>query len=115
MASVKTHMDRRSFLKVSMSGGAGLMVGFSWLSSLIADDETGQVPDEWLNINAYINIASDGEVTIFSPNPEIGQNVKTAMPLIVAEELDVDWDNVNRSARDGKVYGWPVQPPNIFL
>ncbi|MDR8391888.1 molybdopterin-dependent oxidoreductase [Aliifodinibius sp. S!AR15-10] len=94
MASVKTHMDRRSFLKVSMSGGAGLMVGFSWLSSLIAENETGHYPDEWFAINAYINIASNGEVTIFSPNPEIGQNVKTSMPLIVAEELDVDWNDV---------------------
>ncbi|HKK44906.1 MAG TPA: molybdopterin cofactor-binding domain-containing protein, partial [Balneolaceae bacterium] len=94
MSTAKTKMNRRSFLKVSMWGSAGLMVGFSWMSSFIGDEKTMNVPDEWYDINAYIKIAGDGEVTIFSPNPEIGQNVKTSMPLIVAEELDADWDKV---------------------
>lgn len=94
MTVVKTQMNRRSFLKVSMWGSAGLMVGFSWMSSLARNNENMVIPDEWLDINAYIKIAGDGEVTILSPNPEIGQNVKTSMPLIVAEELDVDWNNV---------------------
>lgn len=94
MTVVKTQMNRRSFLKVSMWGSAGLMVGFSWMSSFAQSNGIKDVPEEWLDINAYIKIAGDGKVTIFSPNPEIGQNVKTAMPLIVAEELDVDWNNV---------------------
>jgi isoquinoline 1-oxidoreductase subunit beta len=94
MTVVKTKMDRKSFLKVSMWGSAGLMVGFSWMSSNALASQNKDFPDEWLDINAYIKIAENGEVTIFSPNPEIGQNVKTAMPLIVAEELDVDWNDV---------------------
>jgi isoquinoline 1-oxidoreductase subunit beta len=94
MTVVKTKMDRKSFLKVSMWGSAGLMVGFSWMSSKALANQNMDIPDEWLEINAYIKIAENGEVTIFSPNPEIGQNVKTAMPLIVAEELDVDWNDV---------------------
>lgn len=94
MSSIKTHMDRRSFIKVFMSGSAGLMVGFSWMSSLVGDKEAGSFPEEWLDINAFIKIDENGEVTIYSPNPEIGQNVKTSMPLIVAEEMDADWDKV---------------------
>ncbi|MEZ4933447.1 MAG: molybdopterin cofactor-binding domain-containing protein [Saprospiraceae bacterium] len=50
--------------------------------------------DEWFDFNSYLKIGDNGVVTIFSPNPEFGQNVKTAMPMIVAEELDVDWKKV---------------------
>ncbi|MEM9337416.1 MAG: molybdopterin cofactor-binding domain-containing protein [Bacteroidota bacterium] len=96
MTRVKTEINRRSFLKVSAAGGAGMMIGFSWLAACspgkVAEQLT--IPEEWFDINAFIKIGENGVVTIFSPNPEIGQNVKTSMPLIVAEELDVDWENV---------------------
>ncbi len=52
------------------------------------------MPKEWFEINGYIKVGENGLVTIMSPNPEIGQNVKTSMPMIVAEELDVDWNDV---------------------
>ena len=86
-------MNRRNFLKVSAAGGTGLMIGFSWLSGCTPSPEMS-IPKSWTDINAFIKVADNGLVTIFSPNPEIGQNIKTAMPMIVAEELDVDWKKV---------------------
>ena len=71
------------------------MIGFSWNASSAEGIDVDGLPDDYFDINAFIKIAPNGEVTIFSPNPEIGQNVKTSMPLIVAEELDVDWEQVN--------------------
>lgn len=94
MTIIKTSINRRSFLKVSAAGSAGIMIGFSWLAGCASPEEAASIPEEWFNINAFIEIADNGEVTIYSPNPEIGQNVKTSMPMIVAEELDVDWGMV---------------------
>ena len=97
MTKVKTQFNRRSFLKVSAAAGGGMLIGFNWLagcSPATKPEELVEVPNEWFEINGYIKIGDTGMVTIYSPNPEIGQNVKTSMPMIVAEELDVDWKNV---------------------
>lgn len=96
MTKIKTQYNRRSFLKISAAAGGGMLIGFSWLTGCISDDKNEElaVPKEWFDINGYIKIGDTGMVTIYSPNPEIGQNVKTSMPMIVAEELDVDWKNV---------------------
>lgn len=96
MSIVKTNIGRRSFIKsVSLTGGA-LVIGFNWLYSCKETPAVAaiQMPEEWYEINGFIKIGENGLVTIMSPNPEIGQNVKTSMPMIVAEELDVDWKDV---------------------
>lgn len=96
MTLIKTTYNRRSFLKVSAASTGGILIGFSWLAGCgpSAGTDALQMPESWFDVNAFIKIGENGVVTIMSPNPEIGQNVKTAMPMIVAEELDVDWKKV---------------------
>lgn len=97
MTFIKTRVGRRSFLKTSAAAGGGMLIGFNWLTSCSAistEAEGVAIPNEWFEINGYIKIGDTGMVTIYSPNPEIGQNVMTSMPMIVAEELDVPWKNV---------------------
>jgi len=96
MTIVKTKIDRRSFFKSSVLAGGGMLLGFNWLASACSTDSPKALtlPDEWFEINGFLKIGENGVVTIMSPNPEIGQNVKTSMPMIVAEELDVDWAKV---------------------
>ena len=97
MTVIKTKIGRRSFLKVSAAAGGGILIGFNWLIScnpLSQEKEKVAIPNEWFDINGYIKIGDTGMVTIYSPNPEIGQNVMTSMPMIVAEELDIPWDHV---------------------
>ena len=94
-------------MKVSAAGSGGLMIGFSWLASCNpTKEELERIPGEWFDINAFLKIEEGGLVTIMSPNPEIGQNVKTAMPQIVAEELDIDWKDVivEQAGLDTKKY-----------
>lgn len=78
-----------------MTGG-GLLLGFSWFS---AEAEVPVIMTKAnfageLGFNSYLSIATDGAITIFSPNPELGQNIMTSFPMIVAEELDADWTKV---------------------
>ncbi len=89
------HNERRDFLKkVSLSGG-GLLLGFTLFEDLMAGPVKGQVVDgQKHDFNSYLSIAPDGTVTIASPNPELGQNIKTSFAMIVAEELDADWNKV---------------------
>jgi len=110
MAIIKTKIGRRSFIKSSAVAGGGMMIGFSWLAGCnpetMIEEEILQMPDEWFNINGFLKIGNNGVVTIMSPNPEIGQNIKTSMPMIVADELDVDWKKVvvEQAPLDTKLY-----------
>lgn len=95
MTLLKTTVGRRTFLRTTMMAGGGLVLSFSWLGACQSkpEDVLG-MPEEWFQINGFLKIGENGVVTIVSPNPEGGQNVKTSMPMIVADELDVDWKNV---------------------
>jgi len=97
MAKLKQH-NRRDFLKGTAIAGGGLILGFNWAGCKGDPAAPLRVmkamPKEWVDFNAFLKIGETGLVTIMSPNPEIGQNIKTSMPMIVAEELDVDWFDV---------------------
>ncbi|GGG53706.1 isoquinoline 1-oxidoreductase subunit beta [Croceivirga lutea] len=98
MSIVKTKVGRRAFIRNTSLASGGLVIGFSWLNSCKPKEAAKivamEMPKEWFQINGFLKIGDNGVVTIMSPNPEIGQNVKTAMPMIVAEELDTAWKNV---------------------
>lgn len=92
---MKTKVNRRSFLKVSALAGGGLLLTFD--SILLGKPLSSELPlpaGEAAELNSYIKIAPSGLVTLKSPNPEFGSNVKTSMPMILADELDVDWKDV---------------------
>jgi isoquinoline 1-oxidoreductase subunit beta len=95
MSIVKTSYNRRSFLKASLLSGGGMMLGFDWfMNGKLADKAALSAANESVNLTSFIKITDKGAITIFSPNPEFGQNVMTSMPMIMAEELDVDWTKV---------------------
>ena len=85
-------ISRRRFLTVTALAGGGLLVGArlgaSGLEVFGAEPASDFVP------NAFIRITPDGVVTIIAKNPEIGQGVKTMLPMLIADELDVDWKSV---------------------
>ena len=72
----------------------GLVIGFNSINKAIAA-EVVNTATLGHDFNSYLSISPSGTITIFSPNPEIGQGIKTAFPVIVAEELDVDFKSVN--------------------
>jgi isoquinoline 1-oxidoreductase beta subunit len=99
--------SRRNFLKNSLMASGGLILGFNWLSNeTLAANIIEQTTVENITSNAFLSIAPNGIITIFSPNPEIGQGIKTAFAVIVAEELDADWKKVvvKQANLDAKKY-----------
>jgi isoquinoline 1-oxidoreductase beta subunit len=96
MEKVNTSQTRRSFLKSSLLASGGLMISFSGLGQYLREGKGNNAvaTDVWNEITGYIKITPDNIIKILNPNPEFGQNVMTSLPMIIAEELDVDWQKV---------------------
>ena len=78
-------ISRRTFLATGLAAGGGLLLTLKFAGRTFADDA---------GVAAYISIAPDGIVTIVAKNPEIGQGMKTTLPMLIADELGVEWKNV---------------------
>jgi isoquinoline 1-oxidoreductase beta subunit len=82
-------LSRRDFIKVSTAAGGGLVIAlyYPW-------GTRNAVAAESLDASAFVTVHPDGTVTIMAKNPEVGQGVNTALPMIVADELEVNWEDV---------------------
>ena len=95
MTTTISPLTRRDFLRVSAIAGGGILLASYLVPAESAAESIGRLaPATDFSPNAFIRIAPDGIVTIVAKNPEIGQGVKTMLPMIIADELDVDWKNV---------------------
>jgi isoquinoline 1-oxidoreductase subunit beta len=86
--------SRRAFLRAGVAVGGGLLLDFSLPGSVSRASALHTDAEGAATLNAFVQISNDGIVTIMSKNPEIGQGIKTMLPMLIAEELDVDWNNV---------------------
>ncbi len=88
------HLNRRDLLKISAIGSVGLLIGCKTTLKPIASSDTGKQV-YGIDVKAWLHIAPDGVITYQVPSSEMGQGVMTALTMIVAEELDADWDKMN--------------------
>jgi isoquinoline 1-oxidoreductase beta subunit len=94
-------LSRRNFLFASAAVGGGLYLGLSPERADAA--EAGQ-------LNAWVVIPATGRIRIMASNPEVGQGIRTSLPMVIAEELDADWSAVEivPTLADAKIYGRQV-------
>jgi len=106
---------RRNFLKVTAAAGGGLMLSMT-VACATTDDTDGAAATAasaaksaapLVDINLFVSISPDGAIRLVAKNPEVGQGVKTMLPMLIAEELDVAWSQVKiqQADDDGAKYG----------
>ena len=91
-------MERRTFFKVGAAAGGGLLLS-SYFDFLDFGDDALPTPPEGF-LNGHVRVDPDGTITIMAQNPEIGQGVKTMLPMLIADEMDVAWSDVTVEQAD---------------
>jgi isoquinoline 1-oxidoreductase beta subunit len=116
-------VGRRDFLKLSGIASGGLILGFMFKSAGAAEAVNASAPAAATGDfvpNVFIRITPSGAVTIISKQPEMGQGVKTSLPMIIAEELEVPWNSVTIEQGDlnakygGQGAGGSTSTPNNY-
>ncbi|HLJ74327.1 MAG TPA: molybdopterin cofactor-binding domain-containing protein, partial [Thermoanaerobaculia bacterium] len=89
-------LDRREFVKLTSVASAGLLLGVR--------ANAAEEPEHTLN--AFVQVGTNGIVTIYIPKSDMGQGVRTSIAMMIADEMDADWKNVRiRQADYDKKYG----------
>lgn len=99
-------LNRRAFLKTSAAGGAALLIGFHLPAHASSDPAQQQEKPPINPLNAWVRITHDNRVTLILAKSEMGQGIMTALPMILAEELCLNWQNVHieQAPTDPKIY-----------
>src|SRR6516225_10247757 len=112
MKTLKKQLDRRSFIKLTALAGGGLMVGvYATEPEMFAQRGGPQAPPAPVNPNVYITVHPDNTFTVIAKNPETGQGMRNALPMIIADEFDVDWKQVKVQQADCNpmLYGQQIE------
>ena len=99
-------VNRRDFLKTGAAGGVALVVGFHLAPGAFADQAEEQEKKPANPLDAWVRITPDNQVTLILGKSEMGQSVMTSLPMILAEELCVDWKKVKieQAPTNPKIY-----------
>src|SRR5262244_1185335 len=103
---VENAVSRRAFLKTTAAGGAALLIGFHIPARAAEDPAQAQEKAAINPLNAWVKVTPDNHVTLILGKSEMGQGVMTALPMILAEELCLDWKQVKieQALTDPKTY-----------
>ena len=107
---LSTRLDRRAFLKISTAATGGLLVSIYLEPVDTLRAQTPAPPAQNYVPTAFVRVSPGNIFTIAAKNPEVGQGVKTMLPMLIAEELDVDWKDVRveQADLDESLYGRQV-------
>src|SRR5215510_14464330 len=115
MKKTTKQLDRRSFIKVSALASGGILIGLYTESELLSQQPGGAPPAPTpVNPSTFITVHPDNTFTIIAKNPETGQGIRNALPMVIADEFDVDWKQVKiqQSDLDPK-YGRDMGAPAV--
>jgi isoquinoline 1-oxidoreductase beta subunit len=122
--------SRRTFLKLGAAAGGGLLLSMTVACATgeratdggaAAAAEAAKAPPKLVDLNIFVAVASDGTIRLMNKNPEIGQGIKTMLPMLIAEEMDADWSKVRIEQADAdakygnQIAGGSFATPNHWI